>query len=535
MTNSPVPVSPLKKSTVRPSIARLEKSTSEAPVTEQQIERIGRYTLEALIAVGGMASVYLGSSTGAADFTRVVAIKRMHPHFAQDAEFVSRFRDEAWLCARLLHPNIVQTFDVVEWVHELLLIMEYVEGVTLHALRTDANLSATQFPVPVALGVVVPALHGLHAAHEAKDDDGHPLRLVHRDFTPHNLLVSREGHAKVLDFGIAKARGQLHATSTGQLSGKFGYLSPEQIHADAVDRRADIFAAGIMLWETLTGERLFREQGLSDAGVLDRVLRKPIPAPSSINPEVSVGLDAIALKALARDPTARVDTARDFALALEAELAPASPSRVSEFVLQTSGARLARLAELHAGVRRRPNLPPRRLPAALEPADPTIAVLPELTRSRIQSRPRKRALWLIPVTLLAAPLALYSVDRFRGVQRPAPPDLAVSAGGAPKSSGGSVRAPTTPPHAAIQPEPPAIASATPVVNDQPAVVGSGAQKAQSNAPNSRVKVATAEAKRASSKASASKSSAPKPMMDDRCNPPTYVDAKGIRHFKEGCL
>ncbi|HEY5958626.1 MAG TPA: serine/threonine-protein kinase, partial [Polyangiaceae bacterium] len=289
-------------------------------------EVIGRYTLHARIASGGMASVYLGSLAGVADFSRLVAIKRMHPQFAADPEFSERFRDEARLTARLLHPNIVQSLDVVQLGGELLLIMEYVDGVTLNSVCHDASASGLHIPLKVVSGILVPVLHGLHAAHAATDDEGHPLGIVHRDFSPQNIIIGRDGHTKILDFGIAKARTHHHVTVAGQFSGKFGYLSPEQINGKEVDQRTDVFAAGVVLWELLTCKRLFREPGLSEGATVERVLNMEIPRPSQFNSEVDDRLDQIVLRALQREPSRRFATAHELAVELEAVHPIASPS-----------------------------------------------------------------------------------------------------------------------------------------------------------------------------------------------------------------
>jgi serine/threonine-protein kinase len=510
------------------------------PRTYEEGSRIGRYTLDARIAVGGMASVYLGRSTGAADFSRVVAIKRMHQPFSQDPEFVSRFRDEAWLCARLMHPNIVQILDVVEWREELLLIMEFVEGVTLRALRADASAAHADFPLPITLGILVSALHGLHAAHESTDDEGRSLGLVHRDFTPHNIMICRDGHAKVLDFGIAKARGQVHATSTGHFSGKLGYLSPEQIHCTELDRRADVFAAGVVLWETLTGERLFREEGVSDAGVLDRVLHKEIPPPSFRNPKVSQSIDAITLRALNRDPSARFPSARDFALALETALPPATPSQLADFVMRVSGARLARFAALHAEVRRCP-MPP--MQETTEWSQSSVESELEATALREpvfepQLRSPRSAVWGITALgfLLVAALS-YSYAHLRiGHRDSARFNSAASAPGVSRDLVPTTQAPIAPLQA-----PSSLSSSAILPRHEVEELA----KVPSNSLRKSLAVTPAKP---GGERSASRVVAPHVLeskqpastgvglqLSKSCSPPTYVDSEGIRHFKKGCL
>ncbi|HSQ67748.1 MAG TPA: serine/threonine-protein kinase, partial [Polyangiaceae bacterium] len=215
---------------------------------------IGRYVLCDAIASGGMATVHLGRLLGPVGFSRTVAIKRLHPHFARDPEFVAMFLDEARLAARIRHPNVVSTLDVVVLQGELFVVMDYVHGEALSKL-IRANGAV---PPPIAASIIAGVLYGLHAAHEAKTDDGAPLHIVHRDISPQNVLVGVDGSARVVDFGVAKAVGRLQTTREGALKGKIAYMSPEQISTDSVDRRTDIYAASVVLWEMLTGKRLYQ-------------------------------------------------------------------------------------------------------------------------------------------------------------------------------------------------------------------------------------------------------------------------------------
>lgn len=299
------------------------------------------YLIGERIAAGGMGTVNLGLKHGALGFRRLVAIKRLHAHLAAEPDFVARFKDEIRLVSRLNHPNVIQTFDVLESTDELALVMEYVEGVTLHQLMRDASTARAQLPIPVAVGVVAQALHGLHAAHELVDDDGLALQLVHRDFSPQNILIAREGIAKVLDFGVAKASSELHITKTGHLSGKVPYMAPEQVLGNNVDRRTDVFAAGVVLWEALTGSRLFRPPGAAENVALVNVLELRVQPPSSLRSEVDPALDRLVLRALDRDPARRYGSARDFALALEEVVKEATPSAVANGVMSLSAHRLA--------------------------------------------------------------------------------------------------------------------------------------------------------------------------------------------------
>ncbi|MBW2523690.1 MAG: serine/threonine protein kinase, partial [Deltaproteobacteria bacterium] len=231
---------------------------------------VGRYAIFDEIASGGMASVHIGRLIGPAGFSRTVAIKRMHPHIAKEPEFVAMFVDEARMAARISHPNVVPTLDVVQSGKELLLVMEYVQGASLaHLLRHGRRLGLVNEPrliVPILVGV----LRGLHAAHEAKSAMGEPMHLVHRDVSPHNIMVGVDGVPRVFDFGVAKARGRLRTTQDGKVKGKLAYMAPEQLAGEAVDRRSDIYAAGVVLWEGLAGRRLF--EGDTDAQIYAQVL-----------------------------------------------------------------------------------------------------------------------------------------------------------------------------------------------------------------------------------------------------------------------
>src|SRR5580700_11191148 len=218
---------------------------------------VGRYALHHEIASGGMATVHIGRLLGPVGFARTVAIKRLHPHLARNPEFVAMFLDEARLAARIRHPNVVSTLDVVATEGELFVVMEYVPGDSLARLLFAAKERSERVPLSVAASIMVDMLHGLHAAHEASDERGQPLNLVHRDVSPHNVLVGTDGAAHLIDFGVAKATGRAQVTREGQLKGKLAYMAPEQLGGSPVDRRADVFGASVVLWEMLTGQRLF--------------------------------------------------------------------------------------------------------------------------------------------------------------------------------------------------------------------------------------------------------------------------------------
>ena len=298
-------------------------------------KRIGRYALYGEIARGGMATVHFGRLIGSAGFARTVAIKRLHPHLAKEPDFVKMFLDESRLAGRIHHPNVVQTLDVVSLDDEIFLVMEYLQGESLSRLAKTAVAQGGRVPVPLASAVLAGALHGLHAAHEARDEQGARLDVVHRDVSPHNILVGVDGVSRVIDFGVAKAAGRLQMTIEGHVKGKVAYMAPEQLSADPVDHRTDIYAAGTVLWEMLTGRPLF--DGESQAAVIAAVLLRPVPPPSSIAPEVPAALDAVVLRALDRKTERRFATAHDMALAIEAAVPVASATQVGEWVTRLAG------------------------------------------------------------------------------------------------------------------------------------------------------------------------------------------------------
>ncbi len=294
---------------------------------------LGRYALYGAIAAGGMATVHLGRLLGHVGFERTVAIKRLHPQFAQDPEFVSMFLDEARVVARIRHPNVVPTLDVVAEGGELFIVMEYVQGESLARLIKAAGSAGAPIPLPLVAHILGGVLHGLHAAHEARNERGEPLDVVHRDISPQNILVGADGTARILDFGVAKAAGRIQSTREGQLKGKLAYMAPEQI-SGIVTRTTDVYAASVVLWEALTGRRLF--SGENEAHVMKQVLEGHIGPPSEYAPEVTSGLDALVLRGLQREPADRFPTAREMALALEEEVTPVAASKVGAWVEATA-------------------------------------------------------------------------------------------------------------------------------------------------------------------------------------------------------
>jgi len=302
-----------------------------------------RYRVVGDIASGGMGSIQLAVSSDKGT-PRPVAIKQLHAHLVDDPQMVASFVDEARISSRLMHPNVVRVHDVDMLGERLVIVMEYVDGVPLSQIFRARRRSNQPLPIRVTRRILHDALVGLHAAHEQCDEAGQPLRLVHRDVSPHNLLVGADGVTRVTDFGIALTTGRLAATRTdGLVKGKLQYLSPEQIYRRPVDRRADVFAAGVVLWEALAGRPLF--SGATEAETLAMVLSEPIQPPSNVCMDVPLELDEICLKALEREVERRYPTAAAFATALGAS-DMASLEEVSAVVEEVGAESLAKRRQL---------------------------------------------------------------------------------------------------------------------------------------------------------------------------------------------
>jgi serine/threonine protein kinase len=523
----------------RESLLRLGAMVASAqPFSERVVDR---YAIYDQIAVGGMAVVHLGRLLGQAGFSRIVAIKRLHPQFAADPEFVAMFFDEARLAVRVQHPNVVAPLDVVVEGGELLVVMEYVSGETLSQLCRCMPAQSPRSPA-IFCAVLADALHGLHAAHEARAEDGTELHIVHRDVSPQNIIVGVDGVARVLDFGVAKAAMRSQATKEGEIKGKISYMAPEQLKAHAVDRRADIFAAGIVLWEALTGRRLFRGDDLGQT--VERLLHAEVAPPSSLNPEVSAELDAVVMRALERDPARRFPTAREFAIALREATTLASPTEVADWVRALGGIKLAqriqRVAAIESHSSSRVRVTARspldtplglfRVPVSESTAD-AVTVRPGAVAesgsgisatSAITPAPRSRLVAAaLAIAVGAATLGLI-VGRSRA---PANESPAASASMVPPPAARPSTFEVSEP-AAPAPEP-SFANTPPSVTSASAASVSGLGSKRPAKPASPRQLPTMKPAAAPNRKATT--------LAANCNPPYVVDAKGIRRIKTECL
>lgn len=276
-----------------------------APSSGQPLS-VGKFRLIASLGQGGMADVYLAVASGVGGFNKLQVLKRLRPDRAEEQGIVEMFLDEARLAAQLNHPNVVSTLEVCEDGQDFFMVMEYLDGTPFNRLLSKAK--TTPAPPGVILKIVAEALRGLHYAHEVNHFDGQPLNIVHRDVSPHNIFVTFDGHTKVLDFGIAKAASHMVQTAAGMVKGKIGYMSPEQVRLEKVDRRADVFAMGLVLAEGLTGKRFW--EGMPDLEILDQLNSGKIDRLEVFMKMVPEGpLSTIVEKSLASNPADRYASA----------------------------------------------------------------------------------------------------------------------------------------------------------------------------------------------------------------------------------
>ncbi len=310
---------------------------SPMPVDSTDLPRpFGVYTLLRRLAVGGMAEVYVAKTEGIGGFEKLVAIKVIHPRFSEDEHFIQMLVEEAKLSVLLTHANIAQTFDLGEIDGIYFIVMEFIEGADTYRLLKRTDERNVKLPLDVCAYVAAETAAGLDYAHRKHDSSGRPLNIVHRDISPQNILMSFSGEVKIVDFGIAKAALRTAQTEVGVIKGKYYYMSPEQAWADPVDSRSDIFSAGVVLYELLTGEMLYQQDNLPK--LLDAVRKAEIPPPSSKRKEIPKVLDDIVMKAVARKPEDRYQSAHAFRQALTQfvyqELPTFTPARISQVMAQ---------------------------------------------------------------------------------------------------------------------------------------------------------------------------------------------------------
>jgi TonB family protein len=308
-----------------PTVPPRRREEPAAAVPSSGPDHFGQYEILERIASGGMAELYKAKRTGVEGFQKIVAIKKILPHLADDEEFITMFADEAKLAAQLNHPNIIHIYDLGKiQAGGYFIAMEYVDGRDLRAIQKSGRELGAPLPVPLAVYIASKVASALDYAHRRRDADGHDLHIVHRDVSPQNILISYEGDIKLCDFGIAKATSKASQTQSGALKGKLQYMSPEQAWARPIDRRSDLFSLGVVLHELLTGDRLFR--GDTDIQVLEKVRSAEVAPPSRANPEVPKNLDGVVLRCLTRDPEERYANASDLLRDLDSVLYSYTPA-----------------------------------------------------------------------------------------------------------------------------------------------------------------------------------------------------------------
>jgi serine/threonine-protein kinase len=418
------------------------------PLSQPGESIFGRYEILRRLAVGGMGEIFLARQRGVGGFDRLAILKSLLPEFAEQSGFVTQFLDEARVAATLNHPNIVSIYEVGEWEGTYFLAMEYIHGESAASLITLAKKAGRPVPLPIVARIVQHAALGLDHAHHALDAEARPLKLVHRDVSPQNLMVRIDGVTKVVDFGVAQAANRLTRTAAGVLKGKLPYMSPEQIGVKPLDGRADQFSLGAVLWELIVGRRLF--QGENDAKVLQAVVREPIPKPSQVVRQVSPELDATIMRMLARDPLGRFALMADVVRALQPLLdqwgEAASEAAVGRFVQEVAGPRLR--ARIEEGSSRKS------LPALESEVTSTDHAAPGSGRLQAPPQTSGQTPGSGSGRVLAPPRTSGSASgRAPTPSRPGSGSVRVLTPAAPGPGSASRRAPTSPPQPATEPAP----------------------------------------------------------------------------------
>lgn len=402
--------------------------------------RLGRYELLARIATGGMGEIFLARFEGAAGFEKLFVIKRIIPHLASDSRFRAMLISEARIAAKMSHANICQVYELDESDHQLYIVMEYLEGITLLAVLRKYAHQNRQLTLGFIAGVVHQIAEGLHYAHELRDRAGELLGIVHRDVTPSNLFLTESGVAKVHDFGVAKAKDST-STESGAVKGKFAYMAPEQLAGGAVDRRADIFGLGVVVVEMVSNRRLFQRK--TDYLTFRAVMEQPLPDFRRHRPDLPEELIPILTRALARDPEDRYATVRELDTAITAVVGRAwDQAEIRELIRNDFSEELRRHHSEISDVINRGS--PRTMPIILEsPSDPdaesyaTFEASVESRDTRVSElgiirklRERARGYWKPLAAGFGAAtvliLVLSGIQALRGTRSDRPPGVAAS-------------------------------------------------------------------------------------------------------------
>ncbi len=536
----------------------------------------GKYRVLVELGQGGTAIVYLAVARGPSGFNKLVVLKALKKNLANDPEFRNMFLNEARLAARLNHPHIVQTNEVAEDEGVPVIVMEYLEGQPLSNILIRAKKGGLS--LPAHLRVIADSLAGLHYAHEISDFDGTPLGVVHRDMTPHNIFVTFDGQVKLLDFGIAKLGTSMVETQAGVIKGKLRYMPPEQISGEPIDRRADIYAVGVMLWEAAAGERLWK--GEADATIMNRVLNGEIPSPRQVRPDVPEELERICMKALAPKRNERYPTAADLeadvdaylgSLGAEGRITPRQIGKIVEKLFEDIRVRTKALVESQLSKVASLSWAEYQASQALVQA-PTMTFSQSATGDGVSDsvdqllkRRRKGVYWswLGGAAAMLGVLVLWRIFSKEPPAAPVVPSMPAATAEPPPESRAtpkvSIRLSASPPEARLYfdneplPSNPYVSSIPPDGNQH--VIRAEAQGYASNsttlvldrdadialalehsktpsvpvAPRPHARPAPAAAAPASTPAS----SPPQPKSD--CNPPYFVDQRGIKRYKPECM
>ncbi|NUO53383.1 MAG: serine/threonine protein kinase [Polyangiaceae bacterium] len=498
---------------------------------------LGRYALEEPIASGGMATIYLGRQVGAVGFSRLVAIKRLHPHFASEPDFVAMFLDEARLAARVRHPNVVETLDVVREGTETFIVLELVDGESLAGLLNALREQGERMPVEVATSIVSGLCRGLHAAHEARAPDGAPLGIVHRDVSPHNVLVGADGVARVADFGVALANVRLSQTRAGQVKGKPAYMAPEQLSRDEVTRASDIYASGVVLWELLAGRRAY--EVANEGALYARVIAGAIPNLCDVAPWVPPPLAEAVHRALRREPNERYGSALEMGAAIEAAVVVAPAATVGAVVERIAARTLHARRDVAARLDRGAAVPmaaipmpppsgPGAPPAAFVPQPPQSVRPPPVVPSDRGERGTHTITSPGPLPgshRKTAPLVAIAIALLAAVGIGVGATwLALRGGGAASAANASSASPA--PSVEVEPTSSIVETTAPSATlTEPPVESDPTASPQATTELPRVP-------RPSSKptTSAGSTTTPRP-----CDPPWFIDKDGIRRVKRECF